>query len=302
MKAIRWLLCHLVTIILIISVVLLYSFRDELENDFDRMVGNTPETSSEDKKQQSAVGSNAVQSAKPIEKRLSDSVENKEQLVVDEAVPDPGHQDKSSPQNPWRVGQNTEQNPSDPWNRVLPESAAEQQKGELANAEDSRFPPEGYDPETSGSQARDINADRRPVAEAQTAGPATPTQEQSGGMDRKDSTSAGEVAAVDKVTGSNNQYTSMLTEARRLYWDGQSRRAQGVYEKLMFDFPRQPEAPAELGNLLMQAGNLDAAVWAYQNAIQRYLNLQREQEAITLVDSISRIDPAIAESLQKKYW
>jgi tetratricopeptide (TPR) repeat protein len=94
----------------------------------------------------------------------------------------------------------------------------------------------------------------------------------------------------------------MLTEARRLYWDGQSRRARGVYEKLMFDFPKQPEAPAELGNLLMQSGNLDAAVWAYQNAIERYLNLQREQEAITLVDSISRIDPAIAESLQKKYW
>jgi tetratricopeptide (TPR) repeat protein len=301
MKAIRWLLCHLVAIILITAVVLLYSFRDELENDFDRMVGNTPKVSSENKKEQPATAGSTMQPAKPAEESPSDRVGNVEKAGIDEAAADPAQQDESSPQNPWRVGQNTAQNPSDPWNRVLPEPVVEQQQDEQAKPEDSRFPPEDYDPETSGSQVRDINAERQ-LVEAQIAGPARPMQQQPGEMDRMESAPASEAPAVDKVTGNNNQYASMLTEARRLYWDGQSRRARGVYEKLMFDFPKQPEAPAELGNLLMQSGNLDAAVWAYQNAIERYLNLQREQEAITLVDSISRIDPAIAESLQKKYW
>ena len=75
-----------------------------------------------------------------------------------------------------------------------------------------------------------------------------------------------------------------------------------MYEKLMFDYPEQPEAAAELGNIFLQQGNRKAASWAYQNAIPRYLKLHREQEAINLTNFISQYDPAIAESLHKKYW
>jgi hypothetical protein len=109
-------------------------------------------------------------------------------------------------------------------------------------------------------------------------------------------------SASDNSSIESSDYLAALAEVRQLYWDGKAGAAQAAYERLMFDYPGQPEAAAELGNIFLQQGNRKAASWAYQNAIPRYLNLHREQEAINLMRFISQYDPAIAESLQKKYW
>ena len=160
--------------------------------------------------------------------------------------------------------------------------SAEGEKSEYAAP---NYPPENYDPEKNESETARL-ANRSAVNENKPniLGPVKP-------MLQRDEPAAG-----------SSKYYLTLEEARQLQWDGNTGQAQAAYEKLMFDYPEQPEAAAELGNIFLQQGKRKAASWAYENAIPRYLKLHREQEAISLLRFVSQYDPAIAESLQKKYW
>ena len=171
------------------------------------------------------------------------------------------------------------------------------------------FPPENYDPESSSSDAAHhldspIASSGFPISETQDfsagqPGENIPLIQENAPMQDLESTRE---SVTNGKFPADQAYYAALEEARRVHWDGNAKSAQAVFERLMFEYPAMPEAPAELGNLFLQQGNREGAIWAYQNAIPRYLNLHREQEAINLTRFVSQYDPAIAESLQKKFW
>ena len=298
MKAIRWLLCHLLAITLVVSIVLIYSFRDALQRDFDSLMGNTESLSGSGPAPGEAekVQSPAAAGVKQPGDETTAKARN-----LKTAAKQPPLDTTPARENPWKVEDAGSPGSPDPWNRVLPDTPVAEQQNAAPGSSDNRFPPDNYDPETSGNTPAVEGAGDHPAGGYPGGGAVQPAQQASNEPVIKPDNQAAETIPGNGST-KNTQYLSILSEARKLYWDGNAGQARSVYEKLMFDFPEQPEAPAELGNLLLQSGNRKAAVWAYQNAIQRYLNLHRNKEAITLMRSISQIDPAIAESLQKKYW
>ena len=265
MKITRWLLCHLLSITLLISFVLIFSFREELKSDFSRLTGG-------------------VTQAEVNELEKLDIRSDVETIVTEKK------QERSLPAEPATVIEvesqvaQPQQKAGDPWSAVL--DGANKQAGNKARPAadvplESNFPPENYDPESS--TAVDKNIQPMDMYESGKAAPHAAELE-----------TENSAAAAD--------YFSALEEARRLYWEGKAGLAQQAYESLMFKYQDMPEAAVELGNLLLQQGNQNGATWAYKNAIPRYLNLHREQEAISIMKLLSQYDPAIAEKLQKKYW
>lgn len=298
MKIFRWLLCHLLLIILITSLILLFVFRDVLKQDVNRLFGKTsqspeveivsnnqsrryksPDPVNVEKLSQERSNGKTKQSAKSgISQAVSASVVDRQ--VSDSQLSRPENKDK--PQLTEEV--------SDPWDRVLPEDTDKNVqipsvKGEKSESAAPNYPPENYDPEKNESESADL-VNRSAINEnnSNILEPAKPALQR------------------DEPASGSSDYYQILEEARQLHWDGNTGQAQAAFEKLMFDYPEQPEAAAELGNIFLQQGKRKAASWAYQNAIPRYLKLHREQEAISLIRFVSQYDPAIAESLQKKYW
>ncbi len=68
MNILRWLLCHLLSIILLISLVLIYSFRTELKDDFSSLLGSVAETETNEIKKSDVA---PVASDKEYEKSVS---------------------------------------------------------------------------------------------------------------------------------------------------------------------------------------------------------------------------------------
>ena len=266
MKITRWLLCHLLSIILLISFILIFSFRHELKSDFSRLTGGVTQAE--------------VNEFKKLD------IESDAGAVVTEKK-----QEKSLPEEPASVveverrARPLQKKVDDPWSGVL--DGTNKQEGNVAKPVtdmpvEPSFPPENYHPESS--VAADSNVQPMVMSRPVKAAP------HAGGRDTENTASA---AA---------EYFPALEAARRLYWEGKAGSAQAAYESLMFKYQDMPEAAEELGNLLLQQGNQSGATWAYKNAIPRYLNLHREQEAISIIKILSQYDPAIAEKLQKKYW
>ncbi len=263
----RWLSCHLLLIILLISLVLIFSFRDNLKSDFSRLAGEVtqPEINAEINESKKSGTEAAV-----AEKKYERSVPEEPAAVIEVEN---------------RAAQ-PQQKIDDPWSDVL--DGENKQTGDSARPTtdglplESNFPPENYDPEFSAA------ADNAMQSMAMHGpGKAAPH--------------AGDMEA-EKTAIATADYYLALEDARRLYWEGKAGLAQAAYESLMFKYQDMPEAAEELGNIMLQQGNQNGATWAYKNAIPRYLNLHREQEAISIIKLLSQYDPAIAEKLQKKYW
>lgn len=301
MKIFRWLLCHLLLIILIISLILLFVFRDVLKQDINRLFGKTSQTteveivsnnnSTINRSPDSVdIDNTSVSRGNGKTMQRTERTESGVPQAVSAGVEGRQESDAqlSRPENDDKP-QLTEE-VSDPWDRVLPEDTDKNVQlpsvgGEKSQSAAPIYPPENYDPEKNESESatvvyRSAINENRPNILA----PVKPTLQR------------------DEPVSGSSEYYQTLEEARQLHWDGNTGQAQAAYEKLMFDYPEQPEAAAELGNIFLQQGNRKAASWAYQNAIPRYLKLHREQEAISLIRFVSQYDPAIAESLQKKYW
>ena len=306
MKIFRWLLCHLLSIIIILSVILIYIFRGELKEDFYRLSGN------------STVSSDAIHGSD--DRQLAEQpLQQPESNITGQAEKSTRQKDNREPAKgaasstawgdrvmPGRQGgeQGTVANTlpaaaaKDPWSEVLPSTvgnsapaastASQQPQAAVDSA--ANFPPENYDPESAG-QVMSGNS-RSEIGNSGLADAAPP--EASG--------QAGSSVEETADTPQADEYYRALEDVRQLYWSGKTGAAREAYEKLMFDYPEQPEAAAELGNIFLRQGDRKGASWAYQNAIPRYLNLHREEEAINLMRFISQFDPAIADSLQKKYW
>ncbi|MFW2438033.1 MAG: hypothetical protein ACN4GR_01530 [Arenicellales bacterium] len=265
MKITRWLLCHLLLITLLISFGVIFSFWDELKSDFTRLTGGIAQ---EEVNQLEKLSTKLDVETVVTEKKQESSIAAEPATVIEV--------ESRAAQPQKKAG--------DPWSTVL--DGANVQAGKEARPAadiplESAFPPENYDPESS--VVVDNNTQPMGMSASAKAAP------RAGDIEAENSAAAGE-------------YFSALEEARRLYWEGKAGLAQEAYESLMFKYQDMPEAAAELGNLLLQQGNQNGATWAYKNAIPRYLNLHREQEAISIMKLLSQYDPAIAEKLQKKYW
>ncbi len=304
MKIFRWLLCHLLLIILIVSLILLFVFRDVLKQDINRLFGKTSQPAGVEivGSKQSTInkGADPVVNDKTSQDSRKDQTKQSTELNIPKAV-SAAVEDRqlSNTQSPKPVNKNENQPTkadkavSDPWDRVLPEDVDNvdnnvqlpQVEGGKSESAMPIYPPENYDPEKNASESASlVNRSKVNKSDSNILDPFNPTLQR------------------DQPASGSSEYYLMLEEARKLQWDGNTGQAQAAYEKLMFDFPEQPEAAAELGDIFLQQGNRKAASWAYQNAIPRYLKLHREQEAINLIRFVSQYDPAIAESLQKKYW
>ena len=341
MKILRFLLCHLLSITLLVSCILLFLSRDTLKEDFNRLTGRVSQPAIN----VAADSSMAIQKQDEISPAADDTAtapDHPEEITVVadandipvntaavEAVPviEPAiaeseqkaeNDEAMQPESDVKSQLKSE----DPWDTVLAgvkeSQVATSEFGSDIQAEPEPvaestataiFPPENYDPESSSSDASNhadsaIASPGFPITERQSfsAGQASenvpfiqenaPVQEL---VSTRENVTNGQVAA-------DQAYYAALEEARRMHWDGNAKSAQAAFERLMIEYPEMPEAPADLGNLFLQQGNREGAIWAYQNAIPRYLNLHREQEAINLMRFVSQYDPAIAESLQKKYW
>ncbi len=304
MKIFRWLLCHLLLIILIVALILLFVFRDVLKQDINRLFGKTSQPAGVEivGSKQSTInkGADPVVNDKTSQDSRKDQTKQSTELNIPKAV-SAAVEDRqlSNTQSPRPVNKNENQPTkadkavSDPWDRVLPEDVDNVDNNvQLPQVEGGKsefampiYPPENYDPEKNASESASlVNRSKVNKSDSNILDPFNPTLQR------------------DQPASGSSEYYLMLEEARKLQWDGNTGQAQAAYEKLMFDFPEQPEAAAELGDIFLQQGNRKAASWAYQNAIPRYLKLHREQEAINLIRFVSQYDPAIAESLQKKYW
>ena len=314
MNILRWLLCHLLLIIVLVSLSLGFVFRDSLKEDFNQLTGK-PEQPIKDetlasiknnkKKSQVDNGASTLSMTDTAKKNPTTGIDqNKADLQQKSLYPaDTGklpanYTDRAGTNPPYQENKNAQ----DPWAPVVPSDSErykpfEQAEGNASSAQGSNFPPDDYIPEENGSDsnpsASNVNSEEDALLSSSvSADDQNPALMQS----------RSELPAAENSSIKSSDYLAALAEVRQLYWDGKTGAAQAAYETLMFDYPAQPEAAAELGNIFIQQGNRKAASWAYQNAIPRYLNLHREQEAINLMRFISQYDPAIAESLQKKYW
>ena len=315
MKILRWLLCHLLLITVLVSLSLGFVFRESLKEDFNHLTGKSNQSvkletvagEKTNKRQSSDESKSSTASLNDPEKE-SQTVNNVQKSVKLEqhsvSRTDAGKL-ASTPTN--RVGLNAPSQDgriiSDPWAQVIPSNSeinksSEPAERKLSSADEgSNFPPDNYIPEENGSESN-------PFASKGNSEQITLLSSGVSAHDQAPTRLKGrpDVPATGNSSVESSDYPAALADVRQLYWDGKTGAAQAAYERLMFDYPGQPEAAAELGNIFLQQGNRKAASWAYQNAIPRYLNLHREQEAINLMRFISQYDPAIAESLQKKYW
>lgn len=271
MNIARWLLCHLLSIILLLSFVLIFSFRDELKSDFSSLVGEVTQAEINELKK---LDTGSVVTDKNNKKKHEEK--NEKTIPADPAKVTRVESRAAAPQ----------QRVDDPWRNVLDgvnKQAMDSAKKPVADAAlKSNFPPENYDPESSVAEDNNM----QPMA---MYGP------------EKAASHAGDMETENTATATEDYFLA-LKEARRLYWEGKTGPAQAAYERLMFKYQDMPEAAAELGNMLLQQGDKNGATWAYKNAIPRYLSLHREQEAISIMKLLSQYDPAIVEKLQKKYW
>jgi hypothetical protein len=343
MKILRFLLCHLLSITLLVSCILLFLSRDTLKEDFNRLTGRVSQPAINNVAADSSLATVKQDEISPAAGGTATAPDHPEEITVvadvndipDNTAPvvEPGpvvepviaeseqkaeNDEAMQPESDVKSQLKSE----DPWDTVL----AGVKEGQVATSEfgsdiqadpepvaestsTASFPPENYDPESSSSDASNhadsaIASPGFPITERQSfsAGQASenvpfiqenaPVQEL---VSTRENVTNGQLAA-------DQAYYAALEEARRMHWDGNAKSAQAAFERLMIEYPEMPEAPADLGNLFLQQGNREGAIWAYQNAIPRYLNLHREQEAINLTRFVSQYDPAIAESLQKKYW
>ncbi len=261
MGIIRWLFCHLLAIVFLLSLVFIYSIRDDINNGYINLVGVSSQVQVNNLKTQD---DSSVELKKKEEKSLTKDSSKAIAIEAPTTMPD--------------------QIANDPWGEVLNRTtiSSDAVQPAVGPVAESRFPPENYDPESGVSDKGTI----QPKATVEYGRQSAPTASM----------------PAKRSSPLNKQYLTALEEARRLYWQGQAGLAQTAYERLMFEYQDLPEAAEELGNLLLQQGNTNGATWAYKNAVPRYLNLHREQEAISIIRLISQYDPVLAEKLQKKYW
>ena len=337
MTILRWISCHLIITILVVSTAIAWFFKEDLSRDYARLTGNNTATmdAGADQHEQPSVQAQVAQQATqkatvtpPPPPRSVDPVPGDPAPTVEatgmdvpveqeqppaaaaskfppEAVPGV---DSAAPA-PEATQPDMANYPMDTARQAAVSSPPPMQQPVMPPAEvavsadgpDSMFPPDDYDPETG----RMMSAPE-PASQMNMASRGPDTQPDMPTMPRFPEPMADQQGSVvpGNAIGSQDatDFDARLENARRLLWAGDLDNARHEYESLMASDPDNPEVASELGNLLMQQDRLDAASRVYDTAIGNFRRQSRDNEAIGLIRFISRYNPTLADSLYNKYW
>jgi len=308
MRVIRWIACHSLLLIALLAIALLVIFRQALVADFQRLTGSG---------QPVAAVATPAKPARPVDTKaakMSDPGHTSGEIVgkplspgpaadpwagvVAEATP--GSESSVAALEQWPPvatelqepaadvfppidATTTEPTPEMALAKPRPEAAAPGKIG-AASAASSLYPPDDYDPETTGSRVADSEAMQSLQQQADVT------------QDTASSEAARSTGPVD------DDYLAALETARRSYWAGDLDAAAEQYAALAEAHPERPDAAQELGNLLLHQQDVDGAARAYGRAIPALRQMQRDEEAIRLIEVISRYNRKLADSLYNQNW
>ena len=92
----------------------------------------------------------------------------------------------------------------------------------------------------------------------------------------------------------------LLVKARQAYWQGDYKQAESDYRKLIAETPGIPMLHGELGNVLLAAGQPEAAAKEYLKAGELLIAQGQARMAARLLPTLQRLDPAAARTLAAK--
>ena len=361
MKALRWLSCHLVLLIVALALILLWFIRDELADDYARLTGTSrpavaagpaetvqpaqpgvakdiPQPPAQARAPAGGPPRGPAQGwyePAPVESPAAVEPFQADDVPVDnrsgpepvpgqpaQAVAEPDMTAPSSMEMPAGEpaavpGQQAptmmpppEQQPAmEASTASRPQPAPVMPPSEGVSALDRMFPPEDYDPESGAVDSGDVTDHLLPGSgEALRSGyedfgaassPPSQVKRPAGPVEHSGAMPMGGAPLPGQGGG---DYQSRLDKARGLLWEGALDRAGQEYEALVRQYPDMPEPVSELGNLLLQQNRAEEARRAYEKAIVILRRQQRDNEAIGLIQFISRYNRDLADSLYNKYW
>jgi len=109
-----------------------------------------------------------------------------------------------------------------------------------------------------------------------------------------------EPAAPDAVAPSDPEFQSRLKEARSLFWQRNTRAALQAYRELSADYPDNPQAWGELGNLYFNLRQASAAAGAYARAIDLLIAQGEFMRAHQLLGVMYRLNNRQAQQLEAR--
>lgn len=92
------------------------------------------------------------------------------------------------------------------------------------------------------------------------------------------------------------------TDARRAFADGKTDMAVSLYVALAAAHPDQPDLAGELGNIYLTQGKTEEAAAQYYEAGQRMLKGSNKWRANTVLSVLNRLDPSKADALRKELF
>lgn len=157
-------------------------------------------------------------------------------------------------------------------------------------------------PKTGISRSPAINkpAAQSGVLEAPLAPENIPGQ----GMDRSDEVDAaqhsGMVAVIDSKNSQEQQYFSIINNARHAFWQGNYKESVTLYEQAILHLPARVDAYGELGNVYYAMGEWDRSGENLYLAALRLIESGEIEAARYLSSVIKGLKPERAKELDKK--
>ena len=93
-----------------------------------------------------------------------------------------------------------------------------------------------------------------------------------------------------------------MSAARRAFWDRDYATADTLYSEMIDKEASNPELIAEYGNMLLQSGQVEKTLDAYEKAAGLMIDDGRNLEAKPLIDYISSWDQERADALINKVF
>ena len=107
---------------------------------------------------------------------------------------------------------------------------------------------------------------------------------------------AAPAAAISKTMPKRQ---ALLEQARKAFWSHDYKKAEADYRVLIKQYPNSPELYGELGNVLYDIGQRQAAGEQYAKAAELYFTQGHIPAARALLPIVSQLAPKQAETLQK---
>jgi tetratricopeptide (TPR) repeat protein len=108
------------------------------------------------------------------------------------------------------------------------------------------------------------------------------------------------MSGMSGLHGMDNELIEKLSNARKAYWDKDTKGASKIYEELVVAKPEHPDLLVEYGNLLVQTKQFKKAVGTYDKAANLLIDQKRYREVRPLVEFIGNFDRPRAEKIIEK--